>query len=56
MGAQTKRPKTYPKDGKVPGTKHPEEKTSQGTKRLALITKFSKTNFMSENWPCRYIC
>ena len=35
----------------VPGTKLPRDKMSQGTKRPALIIKFSKTNFVLENWP-----
>ena len=52
----------HPKGKKVPGTKRhrdktsqgqnvPRNKTYQGTKRPTLITKFSKTNFVLENWP-----
>ena len=43
---EMKRPKT-----KRPKTEGPRDKTSQGTKRPTLITKFSKTNFVLENLP-----
>ena len=36
---------------KVPGTKRPKIQNVQGTKRPTLITKFSKTKVVLENWP-----
>ena len=45
-GAQTKRPKAkLPRDIRSQGHKVP------GTKRPTLLTKFSKTHFLLENWP-----
>ena len=32
-----------------------EDKTSHGTKRPTLFTKFSKTNFVLENWPHTFV-
>ena len=59
-----KRPKgqNVSRDKTSQGTKRPRNKTSQGhnvprdktslgTKCPTLITKFSKTNFVLENWP-----
>ena len=50
-GAQTKRPKKRPRNKTSQGHNVPRDKTSLGTKCPTLITKFSKTNFVLENWP-----
>ena len=50
-GAQTKRPKKRPRNKTSQGHNVPRDNTSLGTKCPTLITKFSKTNFVLENWP-----
>ena len=56
-GAQTKRHITKRPQGqnvprhKVPRTKRPKGQNIPGAKRPTLITKFSKANFVLENWP-----
>ena len=35
----------------IPGKKRLKDKTSQGKKRPTLISMFSKTHFVLENWP-----
>ena len=47
---KTSQDKTF-QDIRSQGQNVPRDKTSQGTKRPTLITKFSKTNFGLENWP-----
>ena len=43
--------KKVPRDKMSQGQNVPRDKTSQWTKLPTLITKFSKTNFVLENWP-----
>ena len=43
--------KNTPRDKTSQRKNVPRDKTSQGRQRPTLITKFSKTNFVLENWP-----
>ena len=48
---KTSQGKKVPRDKMSQGQNVPRDKTSQWTKLPTLITKFSKTNFVLENWP-----
>ena len=54
---KTSQGQNVPKDKTSQVQNVPRDKMSQGTKRptpISVITKFSKTHFVLENWPYMY--